>query len=280
MNKIKRLTSVAACLGLLLSSYGTAFNTDIHSHAEMYGKEGEYFSNKYNKERDWFPDISWVSGFSDSEIGVSWEECPAWSKKYKDKYENQPREQIAFLKLSNGKWLSSGDLKYQHEDDQHWMGDDYLSYTFTDLKPATAYTIKLVTRIVENKDCRRAVQFKTMTCPEKVEKVTGHTSSNAARLTWNRVKCTGYKIQQYNKAEKKWKTVKLVSKNLNTARISGLDSGKKYKFRVVPYSRLNNILVYEWDYNEDDGKNDGYFHPGSYVYQGKPSKTVVLTTKK
>lgn len=268
MNIIKRIASFAACLSLILS-YGTALNTDIHCHAEMYGKEGEYYSEANDTT---FPDISWESGFNDSEVGVSWEEWPRWPKKYKGKYYNAPREQIAFLKLPNGKWLSSGDLKYHHEDDHSWMAEDYMSYVFSDLKPATAYTMKLVVRVIKNKECRRAVQFKTMTCPKKVEKVTGHTSSKAARITWKPVKCTGYKVQQYDKGE--WKTVKLVSKRVNTARISGLRSYNIYKFRVVPYSRLKNVLIYHWGF-----ESRGYWTPGSKVYEGEPSKTIKLRTK-
>ena len=68
-------------------------------------------------------------------------------------------------------------------------------------------------------------------------------SSNAVRLYWSKVKCTGYKIQQYDSSTGKWKTVKIVSSKTTNAAVSGLSSGTSYKFRIVPFTRTSGKTV-------------------------------------
>lgn len=58
-------------------------------------------------------------------------------------------------------------------------------------------------------------------------------AAKSVKLTWNKVSdATGYHITRYNESTKKWTTVKYVT--TNTVTISGLSSGKTYKFAVKP----------------------------------------------
>lgn len=69
----------------------------------------------------------------------------------------------------------------------------------------------------------------------KIKKI--GTAKTAVRLYWNKVACSGYKIQQYDSASKSWKTVKLVSSSKTDYRISGLKKNKTYKFRIQAYTK-------------------------------------------
>lgn len=72
-------------------------------------------------------------------------------------------------------------------------------------------------------------------------KVTGLTQTVAynkgVKLKWNKLEAAdGYYVKMYNSKNKKWKTVKTISGNTTvTAKITGLDIAKRYKFLVVGY---------------------------------------------
>ena len=78
-----------------------------------------------------------------------------------------------------------------------------------------------------------------------VKKLTAKTTytctTNAVRINWNKLSgVTGYKIFRYDDAKKKWVAVKAIyNPNTTNYKISGLKSGKVYKFRVKAFVKEN-----------------------------------------
>ena len=78
-----------------------------------------------------------------------------------------------------------------------------------------------------------------------VKKLTAKTTysctTNAVRINWNKLSgVTGYKIFRYDDAKKKWVAVKAIyDPNTTNYKISGLKSGKVYKFRVKAFVKEN-----------------------------------------
>ncbi len=78
-----------------------------------------------------------------------------------------------------------------------------------------------------------------------VKKLTAKTTytctTNAIRINWNKLSgVTGYKIFRYDDAKKKWVAVKAIyNPNTTNYKISGLKSGKVYKFRVKAFVKEN-----------------------------------------
>lgn len=70
-------------------------------------------------------------------------------------------------------------------------------------------------------------------------------ATTAIRLYWKKVSCTGYRIDRYDSAKKKWVKVKAVESSKTTEyRISGLKKNTTYKFRIVPYVKVGTKYVY------------------------------------
>ena len=71
-------------------------------------------------------------------------------------------------------------------------------------------------------------------------------TSSAIRINWNKLSgVTGYKIFRYDDANKKWVAVKAVyDPNATNYKISGLKSGKVYKFRVKAFVKENNKFYF------------------------------------
>ena len=177
----------------------------------------------------------------------------------------------------DGKWKNVG-----RADD----AGTYSAVGFEDyeVKPYTTYTVRAYfphyRDYWRNKDGFKAYTkaVKIRTKPAQVKIKSTSRSKTAVRLNWKKVKCKGYKIQQYDPSNyKKWKTVATVrDQSITSARISKLKSGTKYKFRVIAYGRtLDKYPVLEHD--EKNPVQPPYY---THTLWGRASKTVSVTTKK
>lgn len=75
-----------------------------------------------------------------------------------------------------------------------------------------------------------------------ISQVTGVKASGVAasyvKLTWNRqANAEGYRVYQYNPAEKTYSTVGTINKNTNTFTVKGLKAGVSYRFLVAAYHK-------------------------------------------
>ena len=97
------------------------------------------------------------------------------------------------------------------------------------------------------------------TAPAQVKGVKASgVSYKTATLTWNKVKgAKGYRIYVYDTAAKNYKKVTTISKNTTSYKLTGLQQGKTYKYKVRAYKKI-------------DGKN----------VWGKSSSAVSFSTKK
>ena len=176
----------------------------------------------------------------------------------------------------DGKWKNVG-----RADD----AGTYSAVGFEDyeVKPYTTYTVRAYfphyRDYWRNKDGFKAYTkaVKIRTKPAQVKIKSTSRSKTAVRLNWKKVKCEGYKIQQYDPDKSiKWQTVKTVrDPNATTVRISKLKSGTKYKFRIKAYGRtLDKYPVME---NDSDPVQPPYY---THTLWGRASKAVSVTTKK
>lgn len=106
------------------------------------------------------------------------------------------------------------------------------------LKPGTAYKYSVQAFVKENGryfygKCSPYIYTATKPSSTKITKNTH--APDAVRLYWNKVSCSGYKIQKYNSATKTWTTIKKVPSSATNYRISGLRRNTAYKFRIQPY---------------------------------------------
>ncbi len=99
---------------------------------------------------------------------------------------------------------------------------------------------------VKTYTCTVCGATKTASVAKKtVKKLTAKTTytctTNAVRINWNKLSgVTGYKIFRYDDAKKKWVAVKAIyDPNVTNYKISGLKSGKVYKFRVKAFVKEN-----------------------------------------
>lgn len=84
--------------------------------------------------------------------------------------------------------------------------------------------------------------FKTMTTVAGPA-VKATQSASAIALTWNKVGgATGYRVYQYNTAEKKWVSVKTTTANAYT--VKNLKTGTAYAFLVRPYAVLDGKVIW------------------------------------
>ena len=64
------------------------------------------------------------------------------------------------------------------------------------------------------------------------------------KFTWKKISCTGYQVQKYDTAKKKWVTVKtLKSSKSVSCKITGLKKNTAYKFRVKAYKKSGGKTV-------------------------------------
>ncbi len=112
---------------------------------------------------------------------------------------------------------------------------------------------------------------KTDIVPKKTlpsTKITGFTpAASSVTLTWDKVSAaSGYKLLKYNSTTKKYVQVKKVTGASNvSADVTGLSSGKTYKFKVQPYVTQN-------------GKTANASESAAFTAVTKPAKTSITKT--
>lgn len=111
------------------------------------------------------------------------------------------------------------------------------TYRDAGLKSGTQYKYKVKAYVRYNGTVywgSASREILTATKPEKVTIGKINISTTSVRLFWNKVSCTGYKVQQSSDGGKTWKTVKLV-KGAEELKIRGLKRNTSYKYRVLAY---------------------------------------------
>ncbi len=70
-------------------------------------------------------------------------------------------------------------------------------------------------------------------------------SKTSIKISWKKQSnVSGYQIQKYNSKQHKWSTVKTISKNTNSAKLTKINVGTKYKFRVRSYKKIGSKKYY------------------------------------
>ncbi len=115
----------------------------------------------------------------------------------------------------------------------------------TGLKPAASYKFSVR---AYNKNGGETVwgersSASVLTKPETVKITKANKSATSVRLFLSDVSRSGYKVQQYNEANKKWETVMLV-KSGKEAKITGLKKNTTYKFRAQAYKKSGGLSSY------------------------------------
>lgn len=102
-------------------------------------------------------------------------------------------------------------------------------------------------------------------------------SKTAVKLTWwaGSTCGDGTRIQQYDAKKKKWVNILTVRSSANSARVTGLKSGKTYKFRIRQYKRVADKRYPVYKKSDKNGKR--YY---SNVFWSEPSNVVTVKTKK
>lgn len=282
MKKTTRfITSALAAVMLVSGSTVTAFAepalpAEFTAVSDYIPTEDErYYPGRF-KSTEEQPHIggyyAWSDGVLIDVLAKYSKDMPdGWDKDH-DYHEDQGYNCIFQAKI-DGKWKN--------------IGKDFMSKgssaVLNGLKPYTGYTIRVCIPHYgdnwNNKEGFKAYSetIKIRTEPAQVKIKSTSKSKTAVRINWKKVKCQGYKIQQYDASlYKKWKTVATVrDQNITTARISKLKSGTKYKFRVIAYGRtLDKYPVLE---NDSDPVQPPYY---THLLWGRASKAVAVTTKK
>lgn len=126
-------------------------------------------------------------------------------------------------------------------------GGDTLTYRDSGLIAGTQYLYRVEAYADSGSSkvtSKKSGTLYTSTKPQKVTLTTATKTNNAVRINWKKVTCSGYKIQQYDSKTKKWKTIKLISADKTTYRISKLKSNTSYKFRVQAFKRVGSGKTY------------------------------------
>ena len=111
------------------------------------------------------------------------------------------------------------------------------TYRDAGLKSGTQYKYKVKAYVRYNGTVywgSASREILTATKPGKVTIGKINISTTSVRLFWNKVSCTGYKVQQSSDGGKTWKTVKLV-KGSEELKIRGLKRNTSYKYRALAY---------------------------------------------
>lgn len=130
------------------------------------------------------------------------------------------------------------------------VGKDTLSFKDTKRSAGTVYKYKVR---AYNKSADGTLTLygdysaekKVLTSP-KATKITKKTAAaTSVKLTWKKVSCTGYQVQKYDTAKKKWVTVKTVKKAKTVScKVTGLKKNTAYKFRIRAYKKTGSLKSY------------------------------------
>jgi hypothetical protein len=119
------------------------------------------------------------------------------------------------------------------------------TFTYKDtknLKAGTVYKYKVQAYAKGNGTCaygKSGAVIYTSTKPADTSRVRTVTSSSASKIYWKKVRCSGYRIDRYDSATKKWVKVKYITDSSTTMyRFGDLKKNTSYKFRVTPYVKV------------------------------------------
>lgn len=135
---------------------------------------------------------------------------------------------------------------------------DVLNFLDSKLSAGTVYgyrvkAYKKVNGKVAYGTCDKTIY--AVTKPAAVKITSTSSSTNAVRLNWSTVKCSGYRIYKYSSG--KWKLAATVGSKVHTYKFSNLSQGTAYKYRISAY------------YKDKKGK----------IYEGAKSAIKTVTTK-
>lgn len=141
---------------------------------------------------------------------------------------------------------ASGYRIYQYKDNTWEIvaiigGSRLTTYELSDLSAGTGYKVRVCAyKKTGSKDTDILLGAKSdvkylSTKPKSVGKIKSTPSKSTVKLTWGKVKCTGYQIYKVNgKTSSKVATIKPSSKTSYT--VGSLKDGKTYTFKVRAYS--------------------------------------------
>lgn len=284
MKTIKRILT-AALAALMLTTSGTALISSAEETASVGNSVGDKIPADTPESEKYYPGKQGdrtkkpiVQGYYYHYAeSIALNLLCEYDEKYKPKKGKWYLEDEGYIAKGqmkiNGKWKNVVTTKVRTNS----------SIYFHDLKPYTTYTVRACIPHYgdywRNKKGFKAYSdaIKVRTAPAQVKITSTSRGKNAVRLNWKRVKCEGYKIQQYypNKFQK-WQTVKTIrDPKVTTFRIGKLKSGTKYKFRIKAYGKTFD------KYPAMDTESDPV-QPWFYTHNlwGQASKTVTITTRK
>lgn len=117
-------------------------------------------------------------------------------------------------------------------------GGNTVTYRNAGLKSGTAYKYKVKAFVKSGSNTywgTASSTINTATAPSKTAITKFSKASTAVRVYWNKVTCSGYKIQQSTDGGKTWKTVAKTASTVTNVRISGLKRNTVYRYRVQAY---------------------------------------------
>lgn len=124
------------------------------------------------------------------------------------------------------------------------------SYKVTGLSSSTVYKFRVKAYRIADKMARYGAVSATCTVRTNLAGVSGFKASertkNSITLGWKKnSSATGYVIQYYNTATKKWADMKRVGSNITlSCKVNGLSSGKSYSFRIRAYKTIGKTTQY------------------------------------
>lgn len=111
-----------------------------------------------------------------------------------------------------------------------------VSYKVTGLKAGTKYKlrVKAYTKASGKTVWGKASAAKNVVTKAKaVTLKAANITEKSVKFSWAKVKCHGYKLQQYT--NKTWKTIKTLKNTATSVTVSDLKSNTSYKYRIVSY---------------------------------------------
>jgi hypothetical protein len=123
------------------------------------------------------------------------------------------------------------------------------SYTQSKLSAGTKYYYKVIAYVIQNNKTAWGsysdiLYTSTKTKTPTISKFS--TSKSSVRVYWNKVSgASGYDLQRYDSASKKWITVKSgIGSSTTNYNVTGLKKNTSYKFRIRAYKTVGSTKVY------------------------------------
>ena len=125
-------------------------------------------------------------------------------------------------------------------------GENTVTYKDKNLEEGTSYTYRI--RAYTDTETGRQNGFYTKTA-KGITKISAPVMTGKAKtfdklkLSWKKAAVSGYQLQRYDSAKKKYKTVTTLSGKFSYTD-KGLNAEKTYKYRVRAYKNVDNTKVY------------------------------------